>query len=327
MIENNTISFSIIIPVYNVQDYLRKCLESVLFQEYTNFEVICINDASADDSLSILQEYAKLHSNIIIINKTNNEGVSSARNKGIELAKGDYILFVDSDDFYYHRQVLSELNKVITYSNADVVYFPGGCIIPGWEGSETYKDREYKSGWECLSEHCNKSKIIVFGSVYTQCYKRKIIIENELRFDTSFMPSEDRLFVVQFFYYAKKTVVYPHPFYCYNVRPNSLMTSADKKAIRIDSGIKCAFLIWHFCKSKNIIDTKAIYTYVNGLYISSVVNAYKLNGKTNIDKTLLLSTSIGFNRFSKSVLLSIHPSLYISYKDFAVKILRLYKQK
>ncbi len=86
--------FSFVIPVYNVQEYLRKCLESVLFQEYTNFEVICINDASSDDSLSILQEYAKVHSNIIIINKTNNEGLSNARNSGIEIAKGDYILFM-----------------------------------------------------------------------------------------------------------------------------------------------------------------------------------------------------------------------------------------
>ncbi len=223
---------------------------------------------------------------------------------------------------------MSELNNVIINSNTDCIYFPGGCRTSGWEGSESYKECEYKIGWECLSEHCNKSKIIVFGSAFSQCYNRKIIIENKLRFDPSLIASEDRLFVVQFFYFAKKTIVYPYPLYCYNVRPNSQMTSIEKKAIRIDSGIKCAFEIWHFCKSKNsMYDTKAIYTYVNGLYISSIINAYKLNGKTNIDKTLLLSTSTGFNRFSKSVLLLIHPSLYISYKDFAGKILRLYKQK
>ena len=94
----NTVKFSIITPVFNTESYLEQCLESILNQTYKNFEIICINDASTDNSLSILKDYAKNDSRIRIINKENG-GISAARNSGINAAMGDFLSFIDSDDW------------------------------------------------------------------------------------------------------------------------------------------------------------------------------------------------------------------------------------
>ena len=92
------IKISVIIPVYNVEQYLRECLESVINQTLSELEIICINDGSTDSSLDILREYEQKDNRIIVINK-DNEGQAAARNIGISMAKGEYIGFLDSDDY------------------------------------------------------------------------------------------------------------------------------------------------------------------------------------------------------------------------------------
>ena len=93
---------SIIVPVYNSELYLKKCLDSIISQTYKNIEIICIEDHSSDDSLRILREYEKKDQRIKVIQKAN-EGVSLARNAGLDVARGDYVLFVDSDDWIDQR--------------------------------------------------------------------------------------------------------------------------------------------------------------------------------------------------------------------------------
>lgn len=89
---------SIIVPVYNVEQYLAECLESLVSQDMSDYEIICIEDCSEDNSMSILKEYAQKYSNIKIIRHTTNKGLSAARNSGIKAARGEYLQFVDSDD-------------------------------------------------------------------------------------------------------------------------------------------------------------------------------------------------------------------------------------
>ena len=110
--------FSIIVPVYNVEKYIEKCLESILNQTYDNFEIIVINDGSTDNSKKILDNY-KTNKKIKIINQ-DNQGLSIARNNGLGAASGDYILFIDSDD-YIEEELLSTLNKNI--NNEDLIRF------------------------------------------------------------------------------------------------------------------------------------------------------------------------------------------------------------
>lgn len=93
---------TVIIPVYNVENYLERCLKAVLYNTYTNLEIICVNDGSTDNSKKILEDYSQRDKRVIVINKKNN-GISSARNAGIKIATGEYIAFVDSDDWIHEK--------------------------------------------------------------------------------------------------------------------------------------------------------------------------------------------------------------------------------
>ena len=116
------VNVSVIIPVYNVEKYLARCLDTVLAQSFDgDFEVICVNDGSTDFSPKILEAYAKSDSRIRVINRVNG-GLSSARNVGMSVAKGDYFLFVDSDD-WISTNTIEVLYKNATENNSDIVLF------------------------------------------------------------------------------------------------------------------------------------------------------------------------------------------------------------
>lgn len=128
------VCISIIIPVYNVEKYLRQCLDSIKNQTFKDFECICVNDGSTDDSLSILQEYANKDNRFKIIHQ-NNKGISEARNVGIKLSVGDYILFIDSDDFIDSKFCEILYMDAIKYK-ADIVF---GGIYKYYSDKQKYK--------------------------------------------------------------------------------------------------------------------------------------------------------------------------------------------
>ena len=112
---------SVIIPVYNTEKYLKECLDSVVNQSLKEIEIICIDDNSSDNSLQILKEYAQKDNRIKIIENKSNLGAGPSRNKGIKLAKGEYIGFLDSDDFYFNNNCLEEIFKKNNGYNYDVI--------------------------------------------------------------------------------------------------------------------------------------------------------------------------------------------------------------
>ena len=114
---------SVVIPVYNVEKYLKKCLNSVLNQEFKDFEVICIDDCSTDNSFKILNEYARNDERIKILKNDKNLGLGPTRNKGIEIAAGDYIHFLDSDDFLNNDAYISFYEAIMHFYNIDVIAF------------------------------------------------------------------------------------------------------------------------------------------------------------------------------------------------------------
>lgn len=116
------IKISIIIPVYNTEKYLKECIESTLNQSLKDIEIICINDGSTDNSLKILENYRKYDSRIKIINQKN-KGVSEARNNGMKIARGKYIHFLDSDDFYSDNKALEILYNFIEEKKVDILFF------------------------------------------------------------------------------------------------------------------------------------------------------------------------------------------------------------
>ena len=114
----NNPAISIIIPVYNAENYLRRCIDSVLSQSFTDFELILVDDGSKDKSPQICDEYASQDTRVRVIHKANG-GVSAARNDGLDIAKGEYITFIDSDD-WVERDYLSTLSN---YRDYDIVFF------------------------------------------------------------------------------------------------------------------------------------------------------------------------------------------------------------
>ena len=116
------IKVSVTVPVYNVAKYLPRCLETILNQNFSSFEVICVDDGSTDGSSKILKDYAKRYPQLKIIHQSN-QGLSVARNTAMKEAIGKYIMFVDADDFLYSRNALDYLYSYAEFHNSDVVIF------------------------------------------------------------------------------------------------------------------------------------------------------------------------------------------------------------
>ena len=176
---------SIIVPVYNVASYLEDCLESVLQQNFQNCEIICINDASTDNSDLILQRYALKYTQIKVVTHTQNQGLSAARNTGLKYAKGKYVWFVDSDDMIMPN-ALKELYYIIEKENIDIVYFD---MIRIKEDdykrkvvvSETYHEYDdVCSGREMFCKFVEKSQMKF--EVCRQLVRREFLKEHNIKF-------------------------------------------------------------------------------------------------------------------------------------------------
>ena len=172
--------FSIIVPIYNVERYLEQCIESVLAQNYQNYELILVDDGSPDNSLDICTKYAKQHHNIAFIRKVNG-GLSDARNAGIKLARGEYLMFLDSDDYWEGTSILSDLAK-ISEGNPDLIVY---------DLTFRYKDnkkeyypisKEGLTGDYIADFYTLTSRNIFRPSACNKVVKRKIIIDNQLFF-------------------------------------------------------------------------------------------------------------------------------------------------
>ena len=195
---------SIIVPVYNVENYLERCLDSLILQTYSNLEIICINDGSEDSSLKILKKYAKKDNRIKIIEQEN-QGQSHARNHGLEFANGDYISFVDSDDWVsltLYKKFVTALNQA--NSEFDIYLFnytsyfekpkpneyvnKNGVVFSLWNGENEDRFTPVYKYSDCKD---------LFGGnmgVWNKIYKRELI--KDLRFEENYI-FEDQLFYLQ----------------------------------------------------------------------------------------------------------------------------------
>lgn len=182
-------TISVIIPVYNTADYLPHCLDSVINNDYRNLEIICVNDGSTDNSLDILNEYAEKDSRIRVITITNG-GVSNARNVGIESSSGEFIAFVDSDD-WVHRQFFGIMTHFQKKNDSDII----AC---GYSKVEAYaEDIPYLideiNELRFQKEKTEMRKAII-AYIFAKLYRRELF--ETVRFDVSVKKCEDLLFNV-----------------------------------------------------------------------------------------------------------------------------------
>lgn len=211
---------SLIIPVYNVEKYISRCLLSCVNQDISkdDYEIIIINDGSTDKSIKIIERIIYNSINISLITQVN-KGLSEARNAGLELAKGDYIWFIDSDD-WIKENCLSQLCQSL--SNIDILALG---YIESYENESLNKnhllDVNVNSGKELFM--CN-----FFQNAQFYIYRKDFLIDNSLRFFPGIY-HEDFEFTPKMLYYAEKVKVYKTPVYYFFKRPNSITTSFNPK--------------------------------------------------------------------------------------------------
>lgn len=226
----NQEKISIIIPVYNVELYLEKCLNSIINQTYKNIEIICINDGSKDNSLNILKKYQKKDKRITIIDKKNN-GLSSARNNGIKVSTGEYITFVDSDD-WLEKNAIEILYNTIKKENVDVVR---GNYCINYDYNDTNiknKGNLYKlENQKYYTQDKNFANKIIdkFITGKIPCYSCLFLIKKEITNKISFKEDikfmEDTIFFQELMNNIDSIYLLDKPLYHYYQNPNSLSRS------------------------------------------------------------------------------------------------------
>lgn len=257
--------FSIIIPVYNVEKYLTKCLDSVLEQSYKgDYEVICVNDGSTDSSLAIGEEYAEKHDKIKIINQSNG-GLSKARNAGLRAAQGEYVWFVDSDD-WIENKALEILHKKI--DNEDVICFNGKRYFEDntKETPDEGIDIPHISGWDYYSRYALQARKFHFVCVVLRAYKREFLLSNNLLFEPDIY-HEDNLFTPIALYHAAKVKSIPDYLYQYRIRTGSITQNINLK--RIIDTVTIANNLAEFFIPKTDIDKTVVYREIAGEYFSA----------------------------------------------------------
>ena len=189
---------SIVIPVYNAAKTLSRCVDSVLDQSYSRFELILINDGSTDESESICKAYSKQDSRVHLYTQTNS-GVSVSRNNGIKHATGEFLVFIDSDD-YIDKEFIANFFKT---DPADLT-FQGYKIISSQNTILRIKHFPRTNRWEDAVAFAEDNNII--NSPWAKLFSRSIIKEHSLCFDESISYGEDHLFVLQYLYHTKNVV-------------------------------------------------------------------------------------------------------------------------
>ena len=254
---------SVIIPVYNVEKYLAECLTSVVNQTFKDIEIICVNDGSTDNSPKILEEFAQKDSRIKIINQEN-QGLSAARNTGLDVATGEYVSFIDSDDFV-RTDLYADILKLLP---AELICF-NAKIFPI---SEKYRTLQNYTQCQFDGEQPMEEKLILKTNVHVwnKVFRTSIIKENNIRFPKG-LYFEDFPFVCEYMLSINSVKFFGGKgYYFYRQQPNSLMNNCSHKSIH-------HLFVWHYLYNK-LKERKLLDKYpnlINKLFRTYTILAYK----------------------------------------------------
>ena len=314
--------FSIIVPVYNVEQYLRDCLDSVVAQTYTDYELICVNDGSTDGSQFILEEYQQKYLQITIISQQN-KGLSAARNAGIQAAKGNYLFFLDSDDW-----IESNALEVLAQKQAgeDMVCFNGRRIFENdrQEQPETGISESGLSGWEYYTKYALVPRKFHFVCTVLRLYRREYMLKNNLFFEEGIY-HEDNLFTPFACYYAQRVKVIPDSLYVYRIREGSITQTVHLKRL-FDMLIVANKLSAFFIPIEDL-DKRQLYREIAGEYFGAYMSAnLKLFGnqdaaiKKQINWANFKEVSIYPRHRRIYKLISMHPACFRLYAFFEKRV-------
>ncbi len=215
---------SIVIPVYNLEEYIGNCLTKLINQTYNNLEIICVDDGSSDKSADIVKNFADKDKRIEYVYQ-DNAGVSAARNKGLDTATGEYIMFVDGDD-YLHNRAVEVFVSCIQNSDFDIVCAPERVTTSMQEADADVSD------FSCIDTDSVGLFSYRFGSVLGKSVWSKIFradLAKSVRFNSDFVNGEDANYMVRVLITGARAAVVDKPLYYYFTRENSCVTSTFNK--------------------------------------------------------------------------------------------------
>lgn len=298
-------TYSIIVPIYNVEKYLKRCIESIINQTYSDIEVLLVNDESKDKSLEICNEYAKKDYRIKVLNKING-GLSDARNYGISKATGQYIIFVDSDD-YIEKNTCEMFLKYCNEKNEVIV---GNAFVNNKKVSkiENIVMNKVVTGEEYLLQGYKNSKISMAAWLYI--YKKDFLEKNKLEFKYGIY-HEDEEFTPRALLCAKTVQTTDIFFYNYVVREESITTKKDKRKNAID-------LYNSFCELEKIyndIQNKQLKKYLLNSISDKYLSLYQVGklyiyGEKYIHRLFILRHAKKTRTKLKAIIYFCSPKLY-----------------
>lgn len=281
---NITPKISVIVPVYNTEKYLRRCIDSILAQTFTDFELLIIDDGSTDDSPAICDEYASKDARIRVFHKENG-GVSSTRNVGLNNARGEWICFVDGDDY-----ICDYLHLIKDYNKYDL-------ITGAYKEFGAYNNY---NGVECNKEYNlteNASELLDFSpsdrtkTPYLSCcmhlFKKEIIDKHVIRFNENLKIGEDTIFVTLYATYCKKAIQTSNIFYMYRKDeiPYTKKYSLNGKSLQVHvQSLESVFNLYcnnHTCKVPQLYYSNLV-TYIRLFYAKLLVEENYTKYKTSI---------------------------------------------
>ena len=238
---------SVIIPVYNGAAFVENCIRSILNQSYQDLEIIVIDDGSTDNSYQICESLAKEDGRILLIHQENS-GVSAARNKGIALARGEYIMFVDSDDQLLDGAIMPT-----------VLAEKWDCLLFDMQNCEDGKERQIKKLNLIKNLPLEKTEILKaacenkLNSSCAKIYRRELVTRNNLTFDESMVVAEDAKFVLDVIEKSKQIGYIPKPIYRYNHSNDS----GNRRLLRCPEQIVCNSIQLYYHR-KSVIERCAV---------------------------------------------------------------------
>lgn len=272
------VKISVIIPVYNVERYLAQCVDSVISQSYKNLEIILVDDGSSDNSPQICDDFAKQDSRIKVVHKVNG-GLSSARNAGIEIAGGDYLLFLDSDDYWDSVDAMKACAEVCRKYHPDVVMF----------GYKKYYQMDSRTEVRGIS-------VLDFNRVYgindllhadvfvtsacNKCVSRHLFTKYHLDFVENQL-SEDIEYCIKMIKYADRFMVLDNPFYIYR-QQNATSISANIGIKNLKDIAEVLIKYADECKEHVIKNRLALLNYLALQYVLWMTNSTKVKRKEQI---------------------------------------------
>ena len=280
---------SIIVPVYNTEKYLDRCIQSILAQTYTDFELLLVDDGSTDSSGAICDKYAAEDSRVRVFHKENG-GASAARNLGLDNAQGEWVTFCDSDD-WLDSDLYEKMCKSAENEQSEMVV--SGVKI----------DEKGKSIWtlQCPRDYVNKESMAnlrmiegpIFSSIWNKLIKREFLDRHNIRFDARLQMWDDLWLVLRLRFFAPKISIVGDSFYYYRMTesPSITKSSISKK---VSSQLLCASLLKNFFIENNAKEQYSVL--INWLGFHAVENLFD-EGMYSDWKSLLPQKTVGLWKF------------------------------